>query len=373
TSDSLGTELLETLVKMAPSKEEEIRLREYNGDTSKLGPAERFLKALLDIPFAFKRVDAMLYRASFKEEIDHIRKSYATLEAACEELRSNRLFLKLLEAVLKTGNRMNVGTIRGDAQAFKLDTLLKLVDVKGTDGKTTLLHFVVQEIIKAEGARVASTGEQPNINSTSDIINNKLHALGTEVKSQKDNEEDYRKLGLQVVAGLSTEMGNIKKAAGIDSDILSSSVSKLASGLGKLREILQIDVTRQTKDGNVGGTSKQGNFYRSMESFLRLAEEDICRIQEEEKKAFSRVKEITEYFHGDAAKEEAHPLRIFVVVRDFLGALDQVCRESGRLQTRNFQSSVQPPTISVNTFSRPLPRGFYERRLDSSDDESSSP
>ena len=46
---------------------------------------------------------------------------------------------------------MNVGTNRGEATAFKLDTLLKLVDVKGTDGKTTLLHFVVQEIIRSEG------------------------------------------------------------------------------------------------------------------------------------------------------------------------------------------------------------------------------
>ena len=45
---------------------------------------------------------------------------------------------------------MNVGTNRGEAKAFKLDTLLKLVDVKGTDGKTTLLHFVVHEIIRSE-------------------------------------------------------------------------------------------------------------------------------------------------------------------------------------------------------------------------------
>ena len=65
------------------------------------------------------------------------------------------LFIKLLEAVLKTGNRLNTGTFRGDAKACKLDTLLKLLDVKGVDGKTTLLHFVIQEIIKAEGARAA--------------------------------------------------------------------------------------------------------------------------------------------------------------------------------------------------------------------------
>ena len=50
---------------------------------------------------------------------------------------------------------MNDGTFRGGANAFKLDTLLKLSDVKGADGKTTLLHFVVQEIIRSEGIRDA--------------------------------------------------------------------------------------------------------------------------------------------------------------------------------------------------------------------------
>jgi hypothetical protein len=48
---------------------------------------------------------------------------------------------------------MNVGTNWGQAKAFKLDSLLKLADGKGTDGKTTLLHFVVQEIVRSEDAK----------------------------------------------------------------------------------------------------------------------------------------------------------------------------------------------------------------------------
>ncbi|RVW57492.1 Formin-like protein 6 [Vitis vinifera] len=181
---------------MAPTKEEEIKLRDYSGDISKLGTAERFLKAVLDIPYAFKRVEAMLYRANFDTEVKYLRKSFQTLEklfmrphylpnlsAASEELKNSRLFLKLLEAVLRTGNRMNVGTNRGDARAFKLDTLLKLVDIKGTDGKTTLLHFVVQEIIRSE-------------DGGSDPTNENL-----QTKSQTKMEDDFKKQGLQVVAG----------------------------------------------------------------------------------------------------------------------------------------------------------------------------
>lgn len=71
---------METLVKMAPTKEEELKLRDFTGDLSKLGSAERFLKAVLDIPFAFKRVDVMLYRANFENEVNYLRKSFQTLE-----------------------------------------------------------------------------------------------------------------------------------------------------------------------------------------------------------------------------------------------------------------------------------------------------
>lgn len=85
--EGLGAELLETLVKMAPTKEEEIKLRDYQGDISKLGSAERFLKAVLDIPFAFKRVEAMLYRANFDTEVKYLRKSFQTLEVFCLKFR----------------------------------------------------------------------------------------------------------------------------------------------------------------------------------------------------------------------------------------------------------------------------------------------
>lgn len=88
--EGLGAELLETLVKMAPTKEEEIKLRDYKGDISKLGTAERFLKTILDIPFAFKRVEAMLYRANFDSEIKYLRKTFQTLEVL---LRKNSFSL----------------------------------------------------------------------------------------------------------------------------------------------------------------------------------------------------------------------------------------------------------------------------------------
>ncbi|KAJ4823661.1 hypothetical protein Tsubulata_019755 [Turnera subulata] len=350
-SDTLGTELLESLLKMAPTKEEERKLKEFKDESPfKLGPAEKFLKAVLDIPFAFKRIDAMLYIANFDSEVEYLRRSFETLQIACGELRNSRMFLKLLEAVLKTGNRMNVGTNRGDAQAFKLDTLLKLVDVKGTDGKTTLLHFVVQEIIRSEGSRLSGGS----------------HNQGDEKieLSTLQNDVEFRKLGLQVVSGLSGELNNVKKAAAMDSDVLSSEVAKLASGITKIKEALKLNDEIALKESS-------WKFSESLNVFLKKAEEEIARIQAQEKLALSLVKEITEYFHGNSAKEEARPFRIFMVVRDFLSILDRVCKEVGKINERTICSSVRP--MPLNPSLAPVFPGLGGRQhLCNSDDESSS-
>ncbi|GKD48822.1 hypothetical protein Tco_1277798 [Tanacetum coccineum] len=51
-ADALRTELLDSLLKMAPTKEKERKLKEHIDDTSiKLGHAEKFLKADLNVPF----------------------------------------------------------------------------------------------------------------------------------------------------------------------------------------------------------------------------------------------------------------------------------------------------------------------------------
>ncbi|KAL2507173.1 formin-like protein 2 [Forsythia ovata] len=355
-SDTLGTELLESLLKMAPSKEEEWKLREFKDESPfKLGPAEKFLKAVLDIPFAFKRVDAMLYIANFELEVEYLRRSFETLEAACKELRGSRMFLKLLEAVLKTGNRMNVGTNRGDAHAFKLDTLLKLVDVKGTDGKTTLLHFVVQEITRAEGARLSGAADQnPNAEKNQ--------------QSTLQDEVEFRKLGLQVVSGLSGELTNVKKGATMDADVLCNDVVKLATGITKIAEVLKLNEELPLKDCSA-------KFSNSMKGFLEKAEAEIINAQAQEGVALSMVKELTEYFHGGSAKEEARPFRIFMVVRDFLSILDKVCKDVGKINERTMVNSGRQIQMPVNSILPQVFLGLNEGQqysISSSDDESSS-
>jgi hypothetical protein len=362
--NELPVEFIQTLLKMAPTPEEELKLRLYCGEIAQLGSAERFLKAVVDIPFAFKRLEALLFMCTLHEEMAFVKESFQKLEVACKELRGSRLFLKLLEAVLKTGNRMNDGTFRGGAQAFKLDTLLKLADVKGTDGKTTLLHFVVQEIIRTEGVRAART-----IRESQSFSSVKTEDLLVEETSE-ESEENYRNLGLEKVSGLSSELEHVKKSANIDADGLTGTVLKMGHALSKARDFVNSEMK---------SSGEESGFREALEDFIQNAEGSIMSILEEEKRIMALVKSTGDYFHGKAGKDEG--LRLFVIVRDFLIILDKSCKEvreargrpvrMARKQGSTASASSETPrqTPSLDPRQKLFP-AITERRVDQSSSDS---
>ncbi|KAK6154390.1 hypothetical protein DH2020_008638 [Rehmannia glutinosa] len=356
--NELPSELIQTLLRMAPTAEEELKLRLYNGEFSKLGPAERFLKGLVDIPFAFKRLESLLFMCTLQDETTVLKESFVVLEAACTELRKSRLFLKLLEAVLKTGNRMNDGTFRGGAQAFKLDTLLKLSDVKGIDGKTTLLHFVVQEIIRSEGIRAARAAKEMRSMSSfksEDLIDD----------TTQDSDETLKSIGLQVVSGLSGELENVKKAAILDVDGLTGTVAKLGHGLVKARDFLNSDMKN---------AAEENGFYQTLRGFVQSAEAEVMWLLDEEKRITALMKSTADYFHGNAGKDEG--LRLFVIVRDFLIILDKVCKEVKNTPKKPVRTTRKEDSVATTPPPNPRktnpadPRRLFpaitDRRMDSS-------
>ncbi|XP_047070406.1 formin-like protein 11 [Lolium rigidum] len=352
--NELPSDLIQTLIRWIPSSDEELRLRLYTGELSQLGPAEQFLKAIIDIPYIYQRLDALLFMSSLPEEASGVKQSFATLEVACDELRNSRLFLKLLEAVLKTGNRMNVGTFRGEAQAFKLDTLLKLSDVKGTDGKTTLLHFVVQEIIRSEGVRSARAAkEQTSSGSSTD-------------DSAENTEDEYKQIGLQVVSSLGDELQNVRKAAILDADQLTMSVASLGHKLVKTSEFLNTSMK---------SLNEESGFHHKLVRFVEKSQADVTSLLEEEKKIRTLVKGTVDFFHGSTGKDEG--LRLFVVVRDFLAMLDKVCREVKETSKVAAPKKTKPggnlpsqPPKSFQDSRRNLFPAIQDRRADSSSSSS---
>ncbi|GFY88365.1 actin-binding FH2 (formin homology 2) family protein [Actinidia rufa] len=311
--------------------------------------------------------NAMLFRSNYDSEILQFKELLQTLELGCKELRTRGLFLKLLEAILKAGNRMNAGTTRGNAQAFNLTALRKLSDVKSSDGKTTLLRFVVEEVIRAEGKRCVLNRNRSLSHSSSRSSNNSTRNNENSTPKE-DREREYTMLGLAVVGGLSSEFSNVKKAATIDHDAFAKTCSELAARIVQNRLVLT-----QCNDSDGGG------FLREMKNFLAVAEEEVKVVKEEEMKAMEFVKRTTDYYQsGNSKEKEKNPLQLFVIVNDFLGMVDKECIDITRnLQKRRSaettnagSSSPRPPGTRISVKFPILPANFMSDKSKSSSSES---
>lgn len=361
----LTTDTLEKLTKIAPTKEEESEILAFDGEPTRLADAESFLYHLLKaVPSSFTRFNAMLFRSNYDSEILLLKETFQTLELACKELRIRGLFLKLLEAVLKAGNRMNAGTSRGNAQAFNLNALRKLSDVKSVDGKTTLLHFVVEEVVRSEGKRCMINRNHSLSRSSSRSSNNGSQDSISVSKDEK--EKEYIKLGLPVVGGISAEFVNVKKAAALDYDAFTKSCLALTDRIGEIRQLV-------AQCGSNGG-----GFVREIKGFLDEAEKETKVLREEHTRVTELAKRTTEYYQTGATKDKgANLLQLFVVIKDFLGMVDVVCVNVARnLQkkktstTTGETSSSKLPT-SRNSVKFPLlPANFMSNKSKSSSSDS---
>uniref|UniRef100_A0A0A9A5Z9 Formin-like protein n=1 Tax=Arundo donax TaxID=35708 RepID=A0A0A9A5Z9_ARUDO len=337
----LSTEVLEKLSRLSISKEEESTILKFSGNPDRLAPTEAFLlRLLLDVPNPFARVNALLFKVNYGAEVAQLKQSLRTLEMASQELRTKGLFFKLLEAVLKAGNRMNAGTARGNAQAFNLTALRKLSDVKSTDGSTTLLHFVVEQVVRSEGKRLAinrnySLRRSGSLAKSGHEGGSSAAGSAGQGPSREERQNEYMNLGLPIVGGLSTEFANVKKAAMVDYDAVVSECAILGSRLADIKRLLE--------------TCSDDGFARGLRGFVKAAEQELKALRGDQESVLELVQRTTEYYHAGATKDKnAHPLKLFIVVRDFLGMVDQACVDIKRkLQQKKPPPSSSQPTIAA--------------------------
>ena len=72
--------MIQTLIRWTPTSDEELRLRLYTGELTQLGPAEQFLRTIIDIPYLYQRLDVLLFMSSLPEEAANAEQSFKTLE-----------------------------------------------------------------------------------------------------------------------------------------------------------------------------------------------------------------------------------------------------------------------------------------------------
>ncbi|KAI8095753.1 hypothetical protein BDF21DRAFT_374116 [Thamnidium elegans] len=150
--DSIITEnLLGNLQVNIPTAEEQGKLSVFvksasDEDLEQLSKPDTFCCEMMKIDRYKERVDNMLFRATFAEKHQQLSRNMSSVLEASIAIKDSASFKELLKFILVLGNFMNGTTFQGGAFGIRISSINKLVDTKGTEGNTTLLHFLVDSV-----------------------------------------------------------------------------------------------------------------------------------------------------------------------------------------------------------------------------------
>lgn len=142
--EQLTEPMIQNLVKHLPEQEHLNALAKLKDDYSSLSEPEQFGVVMSGVKRLRPRLNHVLFRLQFEEQVTNLRPDILAVTSACEEVKKSPAFGRLLELVLLLGNYMNSGSRNAQSFGFDLSSLCKLKDTKSADQKTTLLHFLAQ-------------------------------------------------------------------------------------------------------------------------------------------------------------------------------------------------------------------------------------
>jgi len=143
-STVMPEEVLESLLKYAPTKDELRNCCQYTGNAALLGPTELFFRDVGEIPQLKVRLQLLLFKTTFDESTEMVLDSLKVVDHARKQIHDSTNLKKILEVILALGNFMNSGQAKG----FQLSSLSHLKSSKAQDNKTTLLTFLIQHVRK---------------------------------------------------------------------------------------------------------------------------------------------------------------------------------------------------------------------------------
>ncbi|KAJ3266630.1 hypothetical protein HDU77_011378 [Chytriomyces hyalinus] len=138
--------VMKQLIGFMPTKDEEKDLKSFKGEISSLRKAEQFLLEMIKVPHRDAVLNSIIYKIMFAERLKSLDEDLTVGLTAVSCLDKCDRFMKVLEIVLSMGNFMNSGTFIGSVHGFRINSINKLADVKCTEGKGSLLHFLAETV-----------------------------------------------------------------------------------------------------------------------------------------------------------------------------------------------------------------------------------
>uniref|UniRef100_A0A674JV14 Formin like 1 n=1 Tax=Terrapene triunguis TaxID=2587831 RepID=A0A674JV14_9SAUR len=147
---SLSLDFLELLQRFLPTEYELTLIRKYEKEQrplEELSDEDIFMIKFSQIPRLAERMNIMTFLGNFSDTAQLLMPQLNAIIAASMSLKSSTKLRNILEIVLAFGNYMN-SSKRGAAYGFRLQSLDALLEMKSTDRKQTLLHYIGRVIME---------------------------------------------------------------------------------------------------------------------------------------------------------------------------------------------------------------------------------
>uniref|UniRef100_A0A665X8J6 Inverted formin 2 n=1 Tax=Echeneis naucrates TaxID=173247 RepID=A0A665X8J6_ECHNA len=197
-------EILKQLIKLLPEKHEIENMRSHQADRDKMASVDQFYLELLDIPDYSLRIECMLLCEESSSGLESLKLKAEVLDQALQSLYTQHTRLpSFCKLILSVGNFLNYGTHTGNAEGFKISTLLKLTETKANRSRITLLHHILQEVEEShpdllklpddlEICEKAAGVSVESIQLEANCLNKRLKNCGTKVScSSEELKEQY--------------------------------------------------------------------------------------------------------------------------------------------------------------------------------------
>ena len=153
-------ERVQFLSSILPTEVEARAIQSYKGSDNTLVPAEKFFRHLNSVSRVKEKVATMQTMNTFDESTKGMVTNFQLLGSVCNQVMNSTKLAQVLETVLNIGNIMNEGTRSGGAAGFKLESLLKLTQTKSSDGKLTVLDYIVMTYIAKDQRNILECGSE---------------------------------------------------------------------------------------------------------------------------------------------------------------------------------------------------------------------
>uniref|UniRef100_A0A8C8B763 Formin like 1 n=1 Tax=Otus sunia TaxID=257818 RepID=A0A8C8B763_9STRI len=145
---ALSLDFLELLLRFLPTEYERTLIGKFEREqqpAEELSDEDQFMIRFSKIPRLAERMNVMIFLGNFNDTAQLLMPQLNAIIAASMSLKSSSKLRNILEIVLAFGNYMN-SSKRGAAYGFRLQSLDALLEMKSTDRKQTLLHYLVRVI-----------------------------------------------------------------------------------------------------------------------------------------------------------------------------------------------------------------------------------